>query len=239
MIILPAIDLKNGKCVRLKQGIKDEATVYFDNPPEVAKSFEDQGAEYLHIVDLDGAFDGVPQNLEPIRKIIKAIDIPIEVGGGIRTLDIAKMYMDIGVSRIIIGTQAVKEPVFLDKLLALYDEKICVSIDAKDGMVCTEGWVENSNVNATELASKLESHGLSTLVYTDITKDGMMTGPNFEMLDLLHNSLNMNIIASGGIANTEQMDRLEDMGLYGAITGKAIYEGAIDLEAYLKEKRAC
>ena len=234
MIILPAIDIKNGQCVRLQQGLKDSETVYFKDPVAVAKRFQDMGVQYIHIVDLDGAFEGEPQNLKIIESIVKALDIPIEVGGGIRSLEMAKMYMDIGISRIIIGTQAIKNFTFIEKLISLYDEKICVSIDAKDGMVCTEGWVESSNMEALELANKLEKIGLSNLVYTDISKDGMMTGPNFRMLEILNNNLCMNIIASGGIASAEQLDRLAEMDLYGAITGKAIYEGAIDLEAYLK-----
>ncbi len=234
MIVLPAIDLKDGKCVRLKQGVKDDSTVYFENPVEVAKGFEAQGAQYLHLVDLDGAFDGRPKNLYIIKEIVESISIPVELGGGIRNLEIAEMYNNIGISRIIIGTQAVKDPHFIERLLTLYDEKVCVSIDAKDGIVCTEGWVESSNIEALELAARLEKLGLSTLVYTDISKDGMMSGPNFDMLNILNMHLNMNIIASGGIASVEHLKRLEAMNLYGAITGKAIYEGAIDLEAYLK-----
>lgn len=234
MIVLPAIDLKDGKCVRLKQGVKDDSTVYFENPVEVAKGFEAQGAQYLHLVDLDGAFDGRPKNLDIIKEIVESISIPVELGGGIRNLEIAEMYNNIGISRIIIGTQAVKDPHFIERLLTLYDEKVCVSIDAKDGIVCTEGWVESSNIEALELAARLEKLGLSTLVYTDISKDGMMSGPNFDMLNILNMHLNMNIIASGGIASVEHLKRLEAMNLYGAITGKAIYEGAIDLEAYLK-----
>ncbi|MBC3805368.1 1-(5-phosphoribosyl)-5-[(5-phosphoribosylamino)methylideneamino]imidazole-4-carboxamide isomerase [Acetobacterium fimetarium] len=239
MIVFPAIDLKNGKCVRLMQGQKDAETIYFDNPVDVALNWQSKGAEYLHLVDLDGAFDGQPKNLELIKKIVEALDIPVELGGGIRTLEIAKEYIDSGVSRIIIGTQAVKDFGFIEKLLDLYDDKVCVSIDAKNGIVCTEGWVENSNIEALELASKLERYGLSTLVYTDISKDGMMTGPNFEMLGVLNNNLNMDIIASGGISCIEDMKRLNSMGLYGAITGKALYEGTIDLEALIAELKSC
>jgi len=239
MIVFPAIDLKNGKCVRLMQGQKDAETIYFDNPVDVALNWQSKGAEYLHLVDLDGAFDGQPKNLELIKKIVEALDIPVELGGGIRTLEIAKEYIDSGVSRIIIGTQAVKDFGFIEKLLDLYDDKVCVSIDAKNGIVCTEGWVENSNIEALELASKLERYGLSTLVYTDISKDGMMTGPNFEMLGVLNNNLKMDIIASGGISCIEDMKRLNSMGLYGAITGKALYEGTIDLEALIAELKSC
>ncbi|MGL4283237.1 1-(5-phosphoribosyl)-5-[(5-phosphoribosylamino)methylideneamino]imidazole-4-carboxamide isomerase [Eubacterium aggregans] len=239
MIVLPAIDIKNGQCVRLQQGVKDAETVYFKDPVEVAKHFQDQGAEYLHMVDLDGAFEGKPKNLKTIESIVKALDIPIELGGGIRNLEIAEMYMDIGVSRIIIGTQAIKDFAFIEKLINLYDDAILVSIDAKDGIVCTEGWVESSDMEALELATKLEKIGLSTLVYTDISKDGMMTGPNFEMLKVLNAHLQMDIIASGGIASTAHLDRLAAMDLYGAITGKAIYEGTLDLAAYLKGASSC
>lgn len=239
MIVFPAIDLKNGKCVRLMQGQKDAETIYFDNPVDVALNWQSKGAEYLHLVDLDGAFDGQPKNLELIKKIVEALDIPVELGGGIRTLEIAKEYIEIGVSRIIIGTQAVKDFSFIEKLLDLYDDKVCVSIDAKNGIVCTEGWVENSNIEALELASKLERYGLSTLVYTDISKDGMMTGPNFDMLGVLNNNLNMDIIASGGISSVADMKRLQAMNLYGAITGKALYEGTIELEKLLEELKSC
>ena len=236
MIILPAIDLKNGQCVRLQQGVKDAETVYFKDPVAVAQRFQTMGAEYLHMVDLDGAFEGKPKNLDVIEKIVQALDIPIELGGGIRTPEIAKMYIDIGVSRIIIGTQAIKDFGFIEKLIGLYGEKVCVSIDAKDGFVCTEGWVESSDIQAIDLAEKLEKVGLSTLVYTDIATDGMLTGPNFEQLAQLNAAVDLNIIASGGVASAEHLDRLEAMGLYGAITGKAVYEGTIDLEAYLKRK---
>lgn len=234
MIILPAIDLKNGKCVRLQQGIKDAETVYFNDPVEVAVNFQNQGAEYLHMVDLDGAFEGKPKNLKTIEAVVNALDIPIELGGGIRTLDIAKMYIDIGVSRIIIGTQAIKDFAFIEKLIALYGDKVCVSIDAKDGLVRTEGWVESSDIQALDLAEKLEKAGLSTLVYTDIATDGMMIGPNFAMLKILNEKLNLNIIASGGVASPAHLDQLAEMNLYGAITGKAIYEGTIDLKEYLQ-----
>lgn len=234
MIVFPAIDIKNGKCVRLKQGIKDDETIYFDNPIEVARRWQDEGAEYLHLVDLDGAFDGKPKNLEVVRDIVRALKIPVELGGGIRNEEIAAMYINIGVSRIIIGTQAVKNLSFIEKLLALYDDKVCVSIDAKEGIVCTEGWVESSNIEALELAAKLERLGLSTLVYTDISKDGMMNGPNFDMLGILNTHLNMDIIASGGVATSAHLDHLKEMNLYGAITGKALYEGAINLAEYLK-----
>ncbi|MGN0194276.1 MAG: 1-(5-phosphoribosyl)-5-[(5-phosphoribosylamino)methylideneamino]imidazole-4-carboxamide isomerase [Pseudoramibacter sp.] len=235
MIVLPAIDIKGGQCVRLRQGEKDDETVYFKDPVKVAKQFESWGAQYLHIVDLDGAFDGKPQNFDIIKKILAAVDIPIELGGGIRNADIAKTYIDAGVSRIIVGTQAIKDFDFIEHLISKYDSKVCVSIDARDGMVRTEGWTEDSDMEALELATSLEKVGLSTLVYTDISKDGMMSGPNFDMLNVLNQNLNIDIIASGGVASSEHLDRLRDMDLYGTITGKAIYEGAIDLKQYLAE----
>ena len=233
MIILPAIDLKDGVCVRLRQGVKEDKTIYHENPVEMALSFQADGAEYLHLVDLDGAFEGKPKNLDVVKNIVNALDIPVELGGGIRSQEIAEAYLNIGVSRIIIGTQAIKDFDLIEKLIHLYDDKICVSIDAKDGMVCTEGWVETSEIEAVYLATRLERAGLSTLVYTDIAKDGMMTGPNFEILGVLQSQLQMNIIASGGVASVEHLDRLASMGLYGAITGKAVYEGAINLKEYL------
>jgi phosphoribosylformimino-5-aminoimidazole carboxamide ribotide isomerase len=235
MIVLPAIDIKGGQCVRLRQGEKDDETVYFKDPVKVAKQFESWGAQYLHIVDLDGAFDGKPQNVDIIKKILAAVDIPIELGGGIRSADIAKTYIDAGISRIIVGTQAIKDFDFIEHLIAKYDRKVCVSIDARDGMVSTEGWTEDSDMEALELATSLERVGLSTLVYTDISKDGMMSGPNFDMLNVLNQNLNIDIIASGGVASVEHLDRLSQMNLYGAITGKAVYEGAIDLKAYFAE----
>jgi phosphoribosylformimino-5-aminoimidazole carboxamide ribotide isomerase len=235
MIVLPAIDIKGGQCVRLRQGEKDDETVYFKDPVKVAKQFESWGAQYLHIVDLDGAFNGKPQNFDIIKKILSAVDIPIELGGGIRNAEIAKTYIDAGVSRIIVGTQAIKDFNFIEHLIYHYDNKVCVSIDARDGMVRTEGWTQDSDMEALELATSLEKVGLSTLVYTDISKDGMMSGPNFDMLNVLNQNLNIDIIASGGVASVEHLDRLRNMNLYGAITGKAVYEGAIDLKAYFAE----
>ncbi|NLN98090.1 MAG: 1-(5-phosphoribosyl)-5-[(5-phosphoribosylamino)methylideneamino]imidazole-4-carboxamide isomerase [Eubacteriaceae bacterium] len=237
MIILPAIDIKNQKCVRLSQGKKDQETIYFDDPVAVAKDLEEKGAEYLHIIDLDGAFDGLPVNLKLISDMVQSVNIPVQVGGGIRNMETADAYIDIGVGRIIIGTQAVENTPFIEQLIHRYDEQICVSLDANHGMVAVKGWVETSAVEALALATKLERLGLSTLVYTDISKDGMLTGPNFQMLDLLNRSLNMNIIAAGGVATEAHLDQLEDMGIYGAITGKAIYEGTLDLKAYLDRKR--
>lgn len=238
MIVLPAIDLKEGKCVRLLQGDKDQQTIYGDDPVAMARHFEEIGAEYLHIVDLDGAFEGRPGNLGVIEEIVRNVSIPVEVGGGIRDMSTARRYLNAGVSRIILGTKAIEDLDFIDRLITKYDDRIAVSLDAKDSIVATRGWTELSDLGVIEVASRLEKLGLSTLIYTDISKDGMLTGPNTRMLDILNRGLHMNIIASGGIASEENLETLEAMGLYGAITGKAIYEKTIDLEDYLK-RHAC
>lgn len=236
MIVLPAIDIKNGKCVRLKQGLKDDETIYFENPVEVAKDFQRQGAEYIHIVDLDGAFEGQPKNIDLIKEISENISIPFEIGGGIRSLDIAKEYIDAGASRIIIGTKAIEDPEFVEELIKNYGDKVAVSLDANNNKVSTKGWTEDSNIDVFDKAKELEEAGLATIIYTDISKDGMLTGPNFEVLKALKDLTNLNIIASGGIANTDHLDECETLDLYGAITGKAIYEKQIDLEEYLKRR---
>lgn len=237
MIVLPAIDIKNGKCVRLRQGLKDDETVYADSPVEMARHFSDLGADYIHIIDLDGAFEGRPKNLEIIREISQEIDTPIEIGGGIRTREIADDYIDAGVSRIIIGTKAVEDLNFVKELIDAYGDKVAVSLDCKGNKVCTNGWVDESELDVFDLAKELQDIGLSTLVYTDISKDGMLTGPNFEMLKALNDTLDLNIIASGGMADESHLDQCAEMDLYGAITGKAIYENTIDLESYLKKQR--
>ncbi len=239
MIVLPAIDLKDGRCVRLLQGKKKKETVYSDDPAAMAANFEKLGAEYLHIVDLDGAFEGSPQNLPVIEQIVSTIGIPVELGGGIRDMDTAKRYLDAGVSRIIIGTKAVEDPDFIESLISRWDDRVAVSLDAKDSIVCTKGWTESSDIEVLEAASRLEAVGLSTLIYTDISKDGMLSGPNMKMLEILNRGLRgMNVIASGGVASEQNLLDLESMNLYGAITGKAVYEGKIDLGRFLKEQRS-
>lgn len=236
MIVLPAIDIKNGKCVRLRQGLKDDETIYFKDPVNVAKNFEDIGAEYIHIVDLDGAFDGKPKNLDLIKEISKNINIPFEIGGGIRTKEIADEYIKAGASRIIIGTKAIEDPNFVKELVDQYGDKIAVSLDTNNNKVATKGWTEDSDIDVFDKVKDLEEIGVKTIIYTDISRDGMLTGPNFKTLKELQDLTDMNIIASGGIANTEHLDECENLDLYGAITGKAIYEKEIDLEEYLKSR---
>ena len=230
MIIFPAIDLKDGKCVRLTQGRFDESIIYSSNPVEVAKSFENDGAKYLHIIDLNGAESNDNKNLDTIKEIIKNISIPIQVGGGIRSVEKATKILDAGVSRIIIGTSAIEDFDMLKVLVEKYSEKVIVSIDANHQKVATRGWSTQTEVNAIDLSKKLEKIGIKTIVYTDISKDGMMQGPNFlDYLELSKKS-NLNIIASGGVSSLNDVLKLNEIGLYGAIIGKAIYESKINLK---------
>lgn len=230
MIIFPAIDIRGGKCVRLYQGKYDKETVYNNDPVVIAEKWEKLGARYLHIVDLDGALTGELVNKGLIKEIVENVDIPIQVGGGIRTLDRAKEILDLGVERIIVGTSAIKKEGFVEELVRVFDKKIVVSIDAKNGYVCVDGWTNSSDMRAVDFAKELERKGVNTIVYTDISKDGTMIGPNFLELKNLKNNTNMNIIASGGIGSKEDIDKLKKMELYGAITGKALYEGKLSLE---------
>ncbi|MFZ7119417.1 MAG: 1-(5-phosphoribosyl)-5-[(5-phosphoribosylamino)methylideneamino]imidazole-4-carboxamide isomerase [Eubacteriaceae bacterium] len=230
MLVIPAIDIKDGKCVRLTQGNFNKETIYFEDPLEVAKMWENNGAKYLHLVDLDGALKGEDINYEIISKITKNLNIPVQVGGGIRNRDRADKYLSVGVNRIILGTSAVNNYDLVKDLCNSYPEKIAVSIDAKDELVAIKGWVETSNIKALDFAKDLENLGVSTIIYTDISKDGMMSGPNYEALCSLKEHVNTNIIASGGIANIGHIRKLESLNLYGAITGKALYEGTLTIE---------
>jgi phosphoribosylformimino-5-aminoimidazole carboxamide ribotide isomerase len=230
VIIFPAVDIKDGKCVRLYQGKADKETVYNDDPLFSAKKWEENGAKYLHIVDLDGAFTGELKNKIIIKKIADNLNIPIQVGGGIRNLERAKEILSLGVERIIVGTSAVKKKGFVDELVKELGQRVVVSIDAKEGYVCVDGWVNISSIKAVDFAKELEKKGIKTIVYTDISKDGTMIGPNFDELKRLKDSIDINIIASGGIGSKEHVDKLKNLKLYGAIIGKALYEGKISLK---------
>ncbi len=235
MYIIPAIDLKNGKCVRLRQGKFDEMTVYFDNPADAAKKWQDEGAEILHVVDLDGAKDGKPVNLSAIEKIREAFNGSIEVGGGIRNFETLKTLLNIGIDRAILGTIAVENPEFVRKSAEQFPNKIIVGIDAKDGYVAVKGWVEITKIKATELALKLQDYGIWGVIYTDISRDGMLTGPNIKTTEEMVQSLSIPVIASGGVSSLEDILNLKMIkGLWGAITGKAIYEGRINLREAIK-----
>lgn len=230
MNIIPAIDLIGGKAVRLQKGDYDRVTVYSDDPAAVAESFEAAGAKYLHVVDLDGAKDGTTANFETVKKIIETTHLSVEVGGGIRTIERVKKYIDIGVDRVIIGTAAVTAPDFLLEAVRLYGEKIVVGVDIKDGFVAIKGWLEVSELSCNEFCRKLQDIGVRTIICTDISKDGMMSGTNRELYRELYDEFELNIIASGGVSSMEDVAVLSNMGLFGAIVGKAIYTGAIDLE---------
>ena len=234
MNIIPAIDLIGGQAVRLVKGDYDKVTVYSDDPAAVAESFERAGAKHLHVVDLDGAKDGTTANFETIKKIIERTDLSVEVGGGIRTLERVRQYIDVGVDRVIIGTAAVTDPDFLCEAVKLYGEKIVVGVDIKDGFVAIKGWLEISELSCKEFCKKLEDLGVKTIICTDISKDGMMSGTNRELYRELYDEFELNIIASGGVSSMEDIAVLSNMGLFGAIVGKAIYTGAIELSEAIK-----
>jgi len=232
VIVIPAIDLKEGKCVRLEQGLMERDTVFNDHPGEQAKAWQDQGAEILHIVDLDGAFAGAPKNGSAIEEIVRSISIPSQLGGGIRDLATVEAYLSLGISRVIIGTAAQRNPEFVKEACAKFPGRIVVGIDAKNGMVAVQGWAEVTGVTAVELARKFEGFGVSAIIYTDISRDGMMQGPNIEATRQLAESISIPVIASGGLSSLKDIENLmaiESSGVTGVITGKAIYSGAIDL----------
>jgi phosphoribosylformimino-5-aminoimidazole carboxamide ribotide isomerase len=233
MIVIPAIDLKNGKCVRLVQGDMDQETVYSENPPEMARHWETLGAERLHLVDLDGAVEGQPRNLDLIREIVKSLSIPVEVGGGIRNMETIESYLTAGVESVVIGTRAFEAPDFVAEACRKFPERVIVGIDAKNGYVAVKGWTEVTKMPAAELASRMEGLGVSTIIFTDIQRDGMQTGPNIESTRILAESLKIPVIASGGISSLEDIANLmkiESCGVTGAITGRAIYTGSLDLK---------
>lgn len=234
MLIYPAIDLKDQSCVRLEQGAYDKMTVYEKDPVKVAKRWENIGAEILHLVDLDGARDGIRINEGVVKKIIENIDIPVQLGGGIRDDESIDQLLDIGVDQVIIGTAALKNPEWIKKAIEKYGKKIIVSIDAINGLMATDGWEEVSEVKAIDYIKELEAYGLSRIVYTDIAKDGMLAGPNFEMYEEVSKKTSIEVIASGGVTTLEDIKRLKKMDLYGAIVGKALYDGKLDLEEVLK-----
>ena len=239
MLIIPAIDLKDGNCVRLLQGRAEDATVYSDNPAETAKRWKAEGAEILHIVDLDGAFSGAQKNLDSIKAIRRSVDIALEAGGGIRTMETIDLLISIGIDRVILGTVAAKDPEFLRRACERHPGKIVAGIDAKDGKVAIKGWVETTEQEATELAKKMKDAGAAGIIYTDISRDGMLTGPNFEATEKMAGSVDLPIIASGGISGIEDIKRLLKIeGLWGAITGKAIYTGRLDVAEAVRLAKA-
>jgi len=232
VIVIPAIDLKEGKCVRLEQGLMEKDTVFCDSPAEQAAEWQRQGAELLHIVDLDGAFAGTPKNRSAIEAIVKALAIPTQLGGGIRDIPTIEAYLALGLGRVILGTAAQRNPALVDEACRLFPGRIVVGIDAKNGMVAVQGWAEVTDVTAVELAKRFEGYGVAAIIYTDISRDGMMQGPNIAATRELAEAIAIPVIASGGVSSLKDIENLmavESAGVTGVITGKAIYTGAIRL----------
>lgn len=231
MRLYPAIDIKNGQCVRLCQGQFAQAEIYSDKPAKVAKSFEEAGAEYIHLVDLDGALAGYSVNQETIREIVSAVSLPVQVGGGIRTIQDIEQKLALGVSRVIIGTVAVEEPKFVKEAIGYFGtERIVLGLDAKNGMVAIKGWEKISSCNAVSFAMEMKEAGIKTIIYTDISKDGMLQGPNLEHTMEMVRLTGLDIIASGGVSSLLDLEALSHIGVEGVIVGKAIYEKKFDLK---------
>ena len=236
MKLFPAIDIRNGQCVRLRQGQFHDVEVYSHVPVKVAKSFEAAGAAHIHIVDLDGALAGHSVNEEIIREIVQAVSIPVEVGGGIRTAKDIENKLNLGVRRVIIGTRAVEDPQFVKECIRNFGaDKIVIGIDAKNGMVATDGWEKLSSYNAVQLAQVMESIGVKTVIYTDIAKDGMLSGPNIEHTREMVLRTGLDIIASGGVSCMKDLDDLNSIPVYGVVIGKALYENRIHLGEAVKK----
>lgn len=233
MIIFPAIDLKDGNCVRLYKGEMEKATVFSDSPATQAKQFEDEGAQWIHVVDLNGAFEGKPVNLEAVKSIIKAVKVPLQLGGGIRNIETIEAWLDAGISRVILGTVALKNPELVKEACKKFPGRIAVGIDGKNGFVATEGWAEDSEISVIELAQKFENAGVACIIFTEISRDGAMQGADVAATKKLAESVNIPVIASGGVSNLDdlrQIKAVESAGIIGVISGRAIYEKAFTIK---------
>jgi len=232
MIIFPAVDISNGKCVRLRQGRKEEATIYGDDPAAMGLRWQDLGAQWLHVVDLDGAFGQRPHNLDSIRRLRQALAIPMQLGGGIRTLETMAAYLDLGVDRLIVGTAVLKDPDLVAQACAAYPGRIAIGLDARAGLLSVEGWTETSRRTAVELAQELAPLKPAALIYTDISRDGVKRGLNLEATAALAQATTLPVIASGGVSSLADISALlplEPLGIIGVITGRALYDGSLDL----------
>jgi phosphoribosylformimino-5-aminoimidazole carboxamide ribotide isomerase len=241
MLVIPAIDIRNGNCVRLSQGRKEAETVFSDDPAAMAERWEKEGAELLHVVDLDGAFEKAPRNLEAIRKILGAVGIDVQVGGGIRNMQTLDMVFSLGVTRVVIGTEAIRNPRFVSEACSAYPGRIVVGIDARDGKVAIEGWTETTTLSAADLAKRFEDSGVAAVNFTDIRRDGMQTGPNLEETRKLAEAIRIPVVASGGVATLRDvldLIGLEPFGVSGIITGKALYSGSLKLSEAIAATRA-
>jgi len=235
MILYPAIDLKDGAAVRLVHGEMDSATVFNTDPAAQARTFVDAGCAWLHLVDLNGAFAGTPVNAAPVEAILKACPVPAQLGGGIRDMATIEAWLDKGLARVILGTAAVEDPILVREAARAFPGKVAVGIDARGGKVATKGWAEETNVDATALARRFEDAGVAAIIYTDINRDGAMQGPNVEATAALANAVTIPVIASGGVSSLADLEALKATGaISGAISGRALYDGAIDLAAALK-----
>ncbi len=235
MMIYPAIDIKDGQCVRLFKGQFSDVTVYGDSPAEMAKKWESLGGEYIHVVDLDGALKGHGVNAEKIKEICNSVNVPVQTGGGIRTMEDIEAKLECGIDRVIIGTKAVADSDFVKRAVDKYGQKIVIGIDAKDGMVAIEGWEKTSDFTAVEFAKKMVSIGVQTIVYTDIATDGTLAGPNVDAMAEMTKAVDADIIASGGIGSLEHIKSLVPTGVEGVIVGKALYTGKVNLTEAVKE----
>ena len=236
MIIIPAVDIKNGQCVRLVQGRKEDETIFSDNPADMAQKWALAGAELIHVIDLDGAFEKSPRNLDAIKMILRTIDTPIQLGGGIRNEQTVAKYLDMGVQRIIVGTAAIKNPEWIKRTADRYPDRIVVGIDARKGRVAIEGWTQTTRIKAVELAQNFENCGVAAINFTDIHRDGMQTGPNIEETRKLAEAITLPVVASGGVATIKDIQNLlalEPVGVIGVIIGKALYSRKLDLQEAL------
>lgn len=235
MILYPAIDLKDGQCVRLLRGDMEAATVFGEDPAAQAAAFEAAGAQWLHLVDLNGAFAGRPVNASAVEAILKQVSVPAQLGGGIRDMDTIEMWLEKGLARVILGTVAVEEPDLVREAAAAFPDRVAVGIDARGGRVATKGWAKETDVEATDLARRFEDAGVAAIIYTDIDRDGAMQGPNVAATEALARAVSIPVIASGGVSRLDDLIALRDTGVIaGAISGRALYDGAIDLGAALR-----
>lgn len=241
MLIIPAVDIKGGRCVRLLQGREDSETIFSDDPSAMAARWEAEGAELLHVIDLDGAFRKSPQNIEAIKRILDRVRMSIQLGGGIRSMETISMFIGMGVSRVILGTEAIKNPRLVEQACQAFPGKIIVGIDARNGMVAIEGWTQTTEQQAIVVAKGFEDYGLAGIIFTDIHKDGMQTGPNIAETEQLAESVSIPIIASGGVSDINDIKALlplERLGVEGVITGKALYSGTLNLKQAIEVAQA-
>ena len=233
MIIIPAVDIKNGQCVRLVQGRIEDETVFSDDPAAMAQKWAQAGAEWIHVVDLDGAFEKRPQNIDTVRKILDAVDTPIQLGGGIRNERTVRMFLEMGVKRVIIGTEAINHPKWVEQAATRFPGCIIVGVDARDGLVAIEGWTKTTRIAAVDVAKRFENCGVAAINFTDIYRDGMQTGVNIEETRRLAEAISIPVVASGGVATIKDIQKLlllEAVGVIGVITGKALYSGTLNFE---------